>query len=86
VPVAKFAAFQAANTHGFHVATEVAAFAFEYAGIAALMTDNPLQKIRRDIMAVGQHTAIANENYEFGGRGLLGIAEHIFNTQPRPKA
>jgi alkylation response protein AidB-like acyl-CoA dehydrogenase len=86
VPVAKFAAFQAANTHAFHVATEVAAFAFEYAGIAALMTDSPLQKIRRDIMAVGQHTSLANENYEFGGRGLLGTAEHIFNTQPRPKA
>lgn len=85
VPVAKFAAFQAANTYGFHVATEVAAFAFEYAGIAALMSDNPLQKIRRDIMAVGQHTAIANENYEFGGRGLLGTAEHIFNTAPRPR-
>jgi alkylation response protein AidB-like acyl-CoA dehydrogenase len=86
VPVASFAAFQAANTHAFHVATEVAAFAFEYAGIAALMTDNPLQKIRRDIMAVGQHSSLANENYEFGGRGLLGTAEHIFNTQPRPKA
>lgn len=85
VSVAKFAAFQAANTHGFHVASEVAAFAFEYAGIGALMTDHALQKIRRDIMAVGQHVSLANENYEFAGRALLGTAEHIFNTAPRPR-
>jgi alkylation response protein AidB-like acyl-CoA dehydrogenase len=86
ISVAKFAAFQAANTHGFHVATEAAAFAFEYAGIGALMTDHVLQKIRRDVMAVGQHVSLANENYEFAGRALLGTAEHIFNTQPRPKS
>ena len=86
VSVERFAAFQAANTHAFHTATDIASFAFQYAGASALFSNHILQKIPRDLMAMGQHISLANENYEFGGKALLGAAKHTYITEMRPEA
>ncbi len=86
VSVERFGAFQAANTHAFHTATDIASFAFQYAGAGALFSDHILQKIPRDLMAMGQHISLANENYELGGQALLGTAEHTYITAMRPEA
>ncbi len=34
---------------------------------------------------MSQHISLANENYEVGGKALLGAAEHTYVTEMRPE-
>ena len=43
------------------------------AGTTANQNDHPLERIRRDIAVVGQHTTVAEHHIEDGGRLLLGL-------------
>jgi alkylation response protein AidB-like acyl-CoA dehydrogenase len=63
-----------AFTHGARTASDVATFAFQYAGASSVYSDQPLQRCLRDIQTGAQHILVADHNYEYAGQVRLGIA------------
>ncbi|WUH99972.1 acyl-CoA dehydrogenase family protein [Spirillospora sp. NBC_00431] len=65
-----------ASVHLHDVDVEVAAFAFQQGGGAALRS-GALQRAFRDVMAGGQHIQVSHQKYHDCARDLLGEAEGL---------
>lgn len=85
ISVETFAANIASRTHVMETVLDLVGFAYREAGASAMYADSIFQRLQRDAWGMSQHVAVSSDNWEFYGDALLGIAEHILTTLPRPK-
>ncbi len=74
-------------SHAALVASEVTEFAYRYGGASALYSSSPLQRCFRDMTAGAQHILVGENNFEYAGQVLLGVASpNPLFTRSRPDA
>jgi alkylation response protein AidB-like acyl-CoA dehydrogenase len=86
ISIETFAAYIASRTHCMEAVLDLVGFAYRQAGAGAMYSDSLFQRIHRDAWAMSQHVAVSSDNWEYYGDALLGNAQHILTTLPRPKA
>lgn len=74
VPVEQTNLLRLAATHAAHTAADVVQRAYRLAGIAAIQSSHPLQRMVRDSMVVTQHGALGESTYDGAGSIFTGVA------------
>ncbi|MEM7097300.1 MAG: hypothetical protein AAF541_03500 [Pseudomonadota bacterium] len=80
------AMFQLACSDSVRSCVEAVNTLVESAGTSANMKGHPLERLRRDIVVVGQHVSVAPHNIEDAGRIMLGLpAQEMMLGGPRTR-